>query len=210
MCNIHMIMCNIHMIMCNIHMIMCNIHMIMCNRLDNNTRMFAYTYTQPTTRICAYANTHHASICVHTDKKNHLSASVYARVLHESSNIKYTCSYLTTSKWVLTHTHHVSICIHIHTHTHKSSPCTCIYLLIWQQVNEYLREHKAPVYTRTCLHTQIICCHVIPTRAGHVGHTQIHACLCTHRQAGMIGFITPQQSAPSQMTLQDSNASRKH
>ena len=29
-------------------------------------------------------------------------------------------------------------------------------------------------------------------------------------QAGMIGFITLQQSAPSQMTWQDSNTSRKH
>jgi hypothetical protein len=30
------------------------------------------------------------------------------------------------------------------------------------------------------------------------------------RQAGMIGFITLQQSAPSQMTWQDSNAFREH
>jgi hypothetical protein len=34
--------------------------------------------------------------------------------------------------------------------------------------------------------------------------------LRTGRQAGMIGFITLQQSAPSQMTWQYSNAFRKH
>jgi hypothetical protein len=38
----------------------------------------------------------------------------------------------------------------------------------------------------------------------------IQAHISKGRQAGMIVFITLQQSAPSQMILQDSNASMKH
>jgi hypothetical protein len=43
-------------------------------------------------------------------------------------------------------------------------------------------------------------------RAPHSTRIKVQA----GRQAGMIGFITLQQSAPSQMTWQDSNTSRKH
>ena len=72
-----------------------------------------------------------------------------------------------------------------------------------------------------CACTQTIMClirmyHACLFHAG-ILHTHTHTYTHTHthtnptnKQAGMIGFTTLQQSAPSQMTLQDSNASRKH